>query len=130
MPKLTTIKTGLASVARPLSPLADPTANRDQTRTTTEPWRAWYKTARWQKLRWSILVRDLFTCGWKGCGLTTHVTSQLVVHHKIRHRGNAHLFWSEANLMTVCKACHDGPIQAEEKGRVGGGRLSLKRSGF
>lgn len=32
------------------------------------PYRQWYKTARWQRLRWSVLVRDLFTCQWPGCG--------------------------------------------------------------
>lgn len=30
--------------------------DRDQ-----QGWRRWYKTARWQKLRMSVLVRDLFT---------------------------------------------------------------------
>jgi 5-methylcytosine-specific restriction endonuclease McrA len=56
----------------------------------------------------------MFTCQHPGCGFCTANTSLLVAHHKVRHRGNAVLFWDAANIITVCKACHDGPIKAAE----------------
>ena len=61
-----------------------------------------------------VLLRDTYTCQWEGCGHCDHNTSRLVVHHRQRHNGNPTLFWSEANLITVCKPCHDGPIQSVE----------------
>lgn len=82
----------------------------------TAPWRAWYGTARWRKLRWSILVRDLFTC--RRCGLLEGNTSQLVADHVRPHRGDQRLFWDEANLQAMCKACHDRTKQVEEQGTL------------
>jgi 5-methylcytosine-specific restriction protein A len=78
-----------------------------------EPWRAWYKLARWRKLRWSILTRDLFTCQC-GCGHLESDTSQLVADHIRPHRGNEALFWDPANLQTLAKRCHDRAKQAAE----------------
>jgi 5-methylcytosine-specific restriction protein A len=77
------------------------------------PWKAWYKTARWRALRLRIFVRDLFTCS--TCGRVEGNTALLVCDHKIPHRGNVHLFWDEANLQTLCKACHDGIKQRQEQ---------------
>ncbi|MGF7161273.1 putative kinase [Rhodoligotrophos appendicifer] len=79
-----------------------------------EPSRAWYKTARWQKLRWSILVRDLFTCQKSGCGRVETETSQLVCDHVEPHRGDEALFWN-GPFQTLCKACHDRDKQREER---------------
>lgn len=76
-------------------------------------WRKWYKTRRWQKLRWSVLVRELFTC--KRCGVIEADTSQLVADHKRPHRGNADLFWDDGNLQCLCKRCHDSDKQREER---------------
>lgn len=42
----------------------------------------------------------------------------LIVHHKTPHRGDLSLFYDADNLMVVCKACHDGPIRAEEAGKA------------
>ena len=33
--------------------------DRDQQREVISPWRRWYKTARWQDLRYRVLSRDL-----------------------------------------------------------------------
>jgi 5-methylcytosine-specific restriction endonuclease McrA len=77
--------------------------------------RGWYKTARWQKLRMRILVRDLFTCQWRGCGRVVADTSQLVADHREPHRGDEALFWDENNLWTLCKPCHDSAKQREER---------------
>lgn len=90
-------------------------AERHRKRDRTQPWRAWYKTARWQKLRMSVLVRDLFTCQMKGCGRIEADTSQLVADHKVPHHGDEALFWNENNLQCLCKPCHDKLKQAEER---------------
>jgi 5-methylcytosine-specific restriction endonuclease McrA len=77
------------------------------------PWKRWKKTARWQKLRWSVLVRGLFTC--RMCNRIVADTSQLVADHKTPHRGDERLFWDEANLQCICKTCHDSVKQIEEQ---------------
>ena len=81
-----------------------------------QPWRRWYKTARWQRLRWAVLVRDRFTCQWPGCGRVEANTSQLVADHRRPHRGDEALFWAEGNLQCLCKPCHDS-LKARAEGR-------------
>jgi len=78
------------------------------------PWKAWYKTARWQRLRLEIFKRDHYTCQC-GCGLIEGDTSQLVADHKIPHRGDERLFWDKDNLQTMRKPCHDGDKQRAEQ---------------
>ncbi|WP_309086452.1 HNH endonuclease signature motif containing protein [Chelativorans sp.] len=87
---------------------------RTKHRDSTQPWRGWYKTARWQKLRWSVLVRDLFTC--QRCGKIEVNTSRLVADHKVPHHGDERLFWDDQNLQCLCKLCHDSVKQSEERG--------------
>lgn len=83
---------------------------------TVEFWRPWYSLKRWKDLRWSVLVRDLFTCQWPCCGKRlASDTSQLVADHKIPHRGDERLFWDEGNLWTLCAPCHNRAKQAEER---------------
>lgn len=77
------------------------------------PWRAWYKTARWQRLRWSVLVRDLFTC--QKCRRIGADTSKLVADHRRPHRGDDRLFWDADNLQCLCADCHDRVKQSEEQ---------------
>lgn len=72
-----------------------------------------YKTARWQKLRWSILVRDLFTC--QECKGIEADTSQLVCDHIEPHKGDEAKFWA-GPFQTLCKHCHDSLKQREEHG--------------
>ena len=76
------------------------------------PWRRWYKTSRWQKLRWLILVRDGFTC--RMCDRIEPKTSELVCDHIVPHRGDPALFWG-GPFQTLCKPCHDGPKRAAER---------------
>lgn len=83
--------------------------NRDQ-----REWRKWYKTARWQKLRMAVLVRDLFTCQRPGCGRIEPDTSKLVADHRRPHRGSEALFWDADNLQCLCKPCHDSWKQRAE----------------
>jgi 5-methylcytosine-specific restriction protein A len=78
-------------------------------------WRAWYKTARWQRLRWQVLVEGQFRCA--RCGTLEGDTAQLVADHIEPHRGDAGLFWDQGNLQVLCAPCHAGPKQAEEARR-------------
>lgn len=78
-----------------------------------QPYRQWYKTARWQRLRMSVLVRDMFTCQC-GCGVVEADTSKLVADHRKPHRGDEALFWDDANLWTLRKSCHDSWKQRRE----------------
>jgi len=90
-------------------------AERLRLRDAENPNRAWYKTARWQALRWSVLVRDLFTC--QRCKRVVGDTSQLVGDHIVPHRFDETLFWDETNVQCLCKPCHDKDKQREERGR-------------
>lgn len=85
------------------------------------PWRRWYDTARWARLRMAVFVRDHFTCCM--CGKVEGDTSQLVCDHVKPHRGIAALFWAMTNLQTLCKSpCHDKHKQAlEQASRYQGG---------
>lgn len=77
------------------------------------PWRAWYNTARWQKLRWQVLKDAAFICAM--CGRAESDTSKLVCDHIKPHRGDERLFWDRTNLQCIDKACHDGEKQRREK---------------
>ena len=88
-------------------------AGQSRQRDRDQPIRRNYKTARWQRLRWSVLLRDLFTC--RRCRRLEADTSQLVADHIIPHRGDETLFWNDANLQCLCKSCHDSTKQSEER---------------
>jgi 5-methylcytosine-specific restriction enzyme A len=119
MPKLSTLSGIVAALPPRLGFAADLQSNGRRARDKIQHWRRWYKTSQWQKLRWSVLVRDLFTC--KRCNRIEQDTSLLVADHRVPHRGDAKLFWDADNLQCLCKACHDSAKQAEEKaGRFGG----------
>ncbi|WP_242218002.1 HNH endonuclease [Shinella zoogloeoides] len=109
MPKLKTLKPMVRTIK---GMIAMP--KRDQHRDAAQPWRAWYKTARWQKLRMQVLIRDRFTCKMEGCGKVDIDTSQLVADHREPHRGDARLFWDAKNLQCLCKPCHDSLKQKQE----------------
>lgn len=87
--------------------------DRDTERATVTPWRRWYGTARWKRLRLQILQRDLFTCGM--CHRVVAQSDQLVADHRTPHRGDASLFWDAENLWCICASCHNGAKQAAER---------------
>lgn len=113
MAKLKALKPRIGHLPSRLANHSGSERERSQYRDRTQHWRAWYKTSRWQKLRWSVLVRDLFTCG--RCERIEPDTSQLVADHKRPHRGDEALFWDPANLQCLCKTCHDRDKQREER---------------
>ena len=115
MGKLKTLPNRLATLTPTLGWLPAPERGSHADRLTHAPWRKWYGTARWQKLRRSIWIRDLFTCQWPGCGRLEGDTSQLVADHREPHRGNEQMFWDQRNLWTLCKPCHDSRKQKAEQ---------------
>lgn len=123
MGRLTQLKGGIRPLPNRLAFVDDTKAAQSKTRDRRHEWRAWYKTKQWRQLRWSILMRDLFTC--QRCGRIEADTSQLVADHRVPHRGNEALFWDAGNIQCLCKSCHDGAKQREEAAarpsRWGGG---------
>ncbi|MCA3727337.1 MAG: AAA family ATPase [Phenylobacterium sp.] len=81
-----------------------------------EPWRKWYSLAAWSRLRLDILVRDGFEC--QTCHHIDPTGRHLVADHRIPHRGDRDLFWSDHNIQTLCKPCHDGSKQKQERASV------------
>ena len=89
----------------------------DKSRTVMAPWRAWYKTERWRRLRHEVFVRDLYKCQRTGvlCIGKHPAPNSPVANHKVPHKGNPDLFWDINNLEPVSKEVHDGLIQSEER---------------
>lgn len=90
---------------------------QDQHRTMMAPWRAWYNTERWRKLRMQVFVRDHFVCQRSGavCVGRYPAPNSPVANHKVPHRGDPALFWDPNNIETVTKEVHDSLIQSEER---------------
>jgi Restriction endonuclease len=115
MGRLTTLKPRLSTLPPRLGRVAGDEQARHRERDANLEYRKWYKTARWQKLRMKVLIRDRFTCQMVGCGRVDGNTSRLVADHKKPHRGDERLFWDEQNLQCLCKPCHDRLKQREER---------------
>lgn len=133
---LRTIKPQLRSlpplVARPARDSAEASRDRD----AALDYRAWYKLARWRRLRLDTLWRDRCVCAI--CGKQARDAAQLVItgamvgrslddphlraeferalirdqltwvaDHVTPHRGQEAMFWDEGNLQALCKRCHD-----------------------
>lgn len=85
---------------------------RNRRRDDDQPWRRWYKTARWQKLRMSVLIAHEFTC--EMCGCVKGDTSQLVCDHIDPHGGDHEKFWN-GPFQALCKECHDSRKQSIDR---------------
>lgn len=101
----------LAPRGRALQPRGAPRPGQ-RTRDRLSVWRRWYGTAAWRRLRWSVLVDATFTCA--RCG-QVGTGPDLVADHIAPHRGDRDLFFDRENLQCLCKACHDGAKQREER---------------
>ena len=114
MPRLSTIKPRLGNVSPRLHSVSRAALEqaRHHCRDEVQPWRRWYKTARWQKLRLSVLQRDRYTC--QSCGRIEGETSRLVCDHIEPHGGDEEKFWN-GPFQTLCKPCHDGIKQAIDR---------------
>jgi 5-methylcytosine-specific restriction endonuclease McrA len=86
--------------------------------TSAEKYRRLYSQKAWATLRKQILLRDLYTCQSCKVPLTTGRSDprSAVVNHIKPHKGALYLFYNPNNLQAVCKECHDGRIQAMERG--------------
>ena len=64
-------------------------------------------TSRWDTARRAFLAEHprCTRCG----------SPATVVHHRKPHRGNPTLMWDRGNWEPVCKPCHDGPCQHEDR---------------
>jgi len=113
MGKLRQLRGPLPVLKPRVSFLNDDKAAVSRARDRQHEYRAWYKTQRWRRLRWNVLVRDLFSC--QRCGVVEVNTSLLVADHRQPHRGDEVLFWDAQNLWCLCKACHDSAKQREER---------------
>lgn len=76
-------------------------------------YRKLYKTARWIRLRQWILDRDPLC---RYCMQDEIVEEAEVVDHIKPHKGDLDLFWNPDNLQPLCRACHDGRKQREDRG--------------
>lgn len=122
MAKIKTLKPLVSTMKPRLGYAKGNERERSQYRDRTQAWRSWYKTSRWQKLRWSILVRDLFTCQMCGVILREGRSEKgatglrpAVCDHLIPHKGDEALFFADSNLWAVCDSCHDGACQSIER---------------
>ena len=90
---------------------------RSRDRDASQEWRSWYKTARWQRLRKSVLIRDGYRCQQTGTLLVGKYPSpnSPVADHKTPHRGDPKLFWNMDNIQSVSKEYHDRVKQSMEK---------------
>ncbi|WP_235882942.1 HNH endonuclease [Rhizobium rhizophilum] len=81
------------------------------------PWRSWYGTERWKKLRRQVWARDHYRCQKTGvlCIGKYPSDNSPVADHKIPHRGDPVLFWDLENIETVSKAYHDSEKQKQER---------------
>lgn len=82
----------------------------DARRRKDKPWRAFYKTSRWRRLREAQLHKEPLCQRCKAKGLVVEAT---VAHHVHRHEGDAVKFF-EGELASSCAPCHDTVEQGIE----------------
>ena len=85
----------------------------DRSRDAAHDWRAWYKTSRWQKLRFHQLQAEPF------CAFhlkRDEVVSASICDHVERHGGDEDKFW-DGPFQSLCKTCHDSEKQSQERRR-------------
>lgn len=93
------------------------TADRQQQRRIydqqrdTQPWRGWYKTARWQRRREQQLIDEPLCAN---CLKHGRLTPATVADHVERHNGQHELFW-HGLLQSLCAPCHSSEKQREER---------------
>ena len=88
------------------------TKAQDQNRNRFAPWRAWYHTPRWAKLRADVLSAADHTC--RMCGRVAP-SPDLVADHVEPHHGDPMLFWDRGNIQCLCRWCHSAEKQRQER---------------
>lgn len=122
MTRLQTVKPRLGGLSHRMGASPADEKERSRQRDASNDWRAWYKTARWQRLKERVHIRDLYTCQRTGVLVIGKypAPNSAVANHKIPHRGDPELFWDEDNIETVSKAYHDREIQKAEQSAIKG----------
>jgi 5-methylcytosine-specific restriction protein A len=78
--------------------------------TDEPPYKRWYKTARWQRLRAAQLYADPL------CSMCKpRIVAATVCDHVEPHRGDETKFWN-GPFQSLCKRHHDSDKQRIEKG--------------
>lgn len=92
-----------------------PEAARPQS--SVPPWKKWYFTARWRRLRDFVLKRDRYICQATGVPLVgrANAWNSPIADHKVPHKGDPDLFWDPENVWAVSKRYHDSDKQRLEK---------------
>ncbi len=70
---------------------------------------------KWRKAREQHLDAHPFC---ERCERQGRLRAATVVNHRKAHRGDQQLFWDRTNWESLCKPCHDGPTQAEERSGI------------
>lgn len=83
----------------------------DQARRSAKPWRKWYNLPAWRARRAEQLAREPLCARHLARG---EVVAATVANHVRPHRGDWELFIN-GPLESVCKPCHDGEVQSEER---------------
>lgn len=84
-------------------------AERDRNR---PEYHKWYKTYRWQKTRLAQIRAKPFC---EKC--LPRVVPAKICDHVEPHKGDEQKFWN-GPFQSLCKPCHDGLKQREEKGSL------------
>lgn len=75
------------------------------------PYRKWYKLPLWQSIRTKQLTEHPLC---ERHLMRGSVVAASTVNHKVPHKGDWQKFIS-GPFESLCKACHDGPVQSEER---------------
>lgn len=97
----------------------DQRREHDRARRKAEPWRAWYSSARWARLRKAFLSQpENAVCAY--CRQAGRVSESEIVDHDPPHKGDPARFWS-GPFIGLCKPCHDGIAKSRDMtGRIRG----------
>ena len=71
-----------------------------------------YNSTRWRKLR-SKFLNEHPLCNY--CEQRNIIKPATIVDHIVPHKGDLELFWSESNLQSLCKTCHDSAKAIKEQ---------------
>ena len=81
-------------------------------RNTVEDSRRLYNSAQWRRLRADQLQQSPFC---EFCAKQGYLIPATIADHKLPHRGDHRLFFDPWNLQSLCKTCHDGAKQVQER---------------
>ncbi|MBS7696258.1 MAG: HNH endonuclease [Chelatococcus sp.] len=87
----------------------------DAKRRAEQPWRAWYSLPIWRHPQTGLRAHQLRRkplC--ERCDQRGIITPADTVNHVKPHKGDWSLFIDPTNHQSVCKACHDSIVKAEE----------------